>query len=120
MSNRRTQQRAQLASERKRQRLLGQLPDLSQILRGSLVTRYRKCGRAGCHCARPGDPGHGPAYYLMVSLGAGKTVQVYVPEQDKEKVQAWLENFQRAKRKLEEISSFNRTLLKAGKLFTRD
>ncbi len=75
---------------------MDQLPHLSKILRGSQVSCYRKCGRASCHCARKGDPGHGPAYYLKVSLGAGKTVQVYVPEQEKEKVEAWLENFQRA------------------------
>ena len=52
-----------------RERLLGQLPDLRQVLRGSLVTRYRRCGRRNCHCANEGDPGHGPAYYLMVTTG---------------------------------------------------
>jgi hypothetical protein len=105
------------APNQKRERLLAQLPDLRQILRGSLVTRYRRCGRPSCHCARENDHGHGPAYYLMVSVAPGKTVQVYVPKQHKQEVESWLKNFQHARQKLEQISTLNRTLLKQGKLF---
>lgn len=100
-----------------RERLLGQLPDLRQVLRGSLVTRYRRCGRRNCHCANEGDPGHGPAYYLMVTVAAGRTVQVYVPKEHKAVVESWIRNFQMARDKLERISTLNRELLKRGKLF---
>ncbi len=31
---------------------------------GSLKPRYRKCGKPNCHCAREGDPGHGPKWVL--------------------------------------------------------
>lgn len=31
---------------------------------GSLKSRYRKCGKPNCHCAQPGDPGHGPNRFL--------------------------------------------------------
>ena len=105
------------AAERTRERLLAQLPDLRHILRGSLVTRYRRCGQPTCHCARVGDPGHGPAYYLMVTVLPGKTVQVYIPKQHKDEAQAWLDNFQRVRKKLDEISTLNRNLLKQGRLF---
>jgi len=98
-------------------RLLGQLPDLRQVLRGSLVTRYRRCGRSNCHCATKGDPGHGPAYYLMVTVAAGRTLQVYVPKEHKTAVESWIKNFQVARDKLERISTLNRELLKRGKLF---
>jgi hypothetical protein len=98
-------------------RLLDQLPDLRQVLRGSLVTRYRRCGRSNCHCATEGDPGHGPAYYLMVTVGAGRTLQVYVPKEHKTAVESWIKNFQVARDKLERISTLNRELLKRGKLF---
>jgi len=98
-------------------RVLGQLPDLRQILRGSLVTRYRRCGRSNCHCARKGDPGHGPAYYLMVTVAAGQTLQVYVPKEHKTAVESWIKNFQVARDKLERISTLNRELLRRGKLF---
>lgn len=100
-----------------RERLLGRLPDLREVLRGSLVTRYRQCGVKTCHCAAEGDPGHGPAYYLMVTVGPGNTLQVYVPRGHKEQVENWIENFQRVRQGLEDISTLNRELLRQGKLF---
>jgi len=103
---------------RSRDRFLAKLPDLGQVLRGSLVERFRRCGKPGCHCARKGDPGHGPAYYLMVTVAPGKTVSVYVPERDVEQVEAYLVNFRRARAVLEEISTENRLRLKEGRLFT--
>lgn len=102
---------------RKRERLLAELPDLGQVLRGSLVTRYRRCGKAGCHCAREDDPGHGPAHYLMVTVPPGRTVTIYVAEKDRERVLTLLGNFRRARDILEEISTLNRSMLREGTLF---
>jgi hypothetical protein len=104
----------------RREHLVGELPDLREVLRGSLVTRYRRCGRSGCHCAREGDPGHGPAYYLVVTVGRGKTVQVYVPREHKESVERWIANFRLARQCLEEISALNRALLREGALFEEE
>lgn len=103
-------------AKRSRERLLGRLPDLREILRGSLVTRYRRCGGKTCHCAMEGDPGHGPAYYLMVTVGPGNTLQIYVPKEHKEEIEIWIENFQRVRQTLEDISTLNRDLLRQGKL----
>ena len=102
---------------RQRERLLSQLPNLEEVLRGSLVTRYRRCGHSNCHCARKGDRGHGPAYYLMVTIAPGKTVQVYIPKEQKREVEVWIKNFRRSREILERISTANRKLLKQGKLF---
>lgn len=102
---------------RQLERLLSQLPDLKEVLRGSLVTRYRRCGHSNCHCARKGDRGHGPAYYLVVTVASGKTAQVYVPKEQKREVEAWIENFRRVREILESLSTANRKLLKQGKLF---
>jgi len=102
---------------RQRERLLSRLPHLAEVLRGTLVTRYRRCGRPNCHCARRGDRGHGPAYYLMVTVSSGKTVQIYVSKEQKREVEAWIKNFRRAREILERISTTNRELLRQGKLF---
>lgn len=102
-----------------RGRFLAGLPDLREVLRGSLVKRFRRCGRGSCHCAEKGDPGHGPAYFLMVTLAPGKTIQVYVPAEHKKAVQMWINNFQRARKILEKVSTINRGLLKRRKLFKR-
>src|SRR2546425_925739 len=62
-----------------RQILASELPPFAEIVRGSLVTRYRRCGKTTCHCVR--GPGHGPAHYLVVTLKAGKTEQILLSEE---------------------------------------
>src|ERR1700738_2075497 len=52
-----------------RQALVRQLRRLEPfILRGSLIERFKRCGKPGCKCAQ--GPGHGPKYYLSVSRPA--------------------------------------------------
>src|SRR5437867_13309545 len=75
----------------RRETLVQRLPPVSAILRGSLIERYKPCGKPGCKCA-PG-PGHGPKYYLSSSQPGSRPVMVYVP-QDFHKTDAQdLENF---------------------------
>jgi hypothetical protein len=45
---------------------------------GSLVERYRQCGKPGCRCAQPGDPGHGPSWSLTHAV-SGKTETKIIP-----------------------------------------
>ncbi len=59
------QKQTTAALRKRRQALLRQLPPLKAVLRGSLIERYKRCGKPGCKCAR--GPGHGPKYYLSVS-----------------------------------------------------
>jgi len=40
--------------------LKARLAQLGEMRPGSLVERYRKCGKPNCHCARPGDRDTGP------------------------------------------------------------
>ena len=96
---------------RQRQKaMLHRLPPLKAILRGSLVERYKRCGKPGCKCAN--GPGHGPKYYLTVSFPKRPPQMEYVPEVVQEKVKQYLENYRRAKEILEELSSINRELLR--------
>ena len=96
---------------RQRQKaLLRRLPPLQAILRGSLVERYKRCGKPGCKCAN--GPGHGPKYYLTVSYPKRKPEMDYVPAEFQEKVKEYLENYRKTKEILEEISEINRELLR--------
>lgn len=61
---------------RQKQELLKQIQGCSDMLQGSLVTLYRRCGKKGCGCER--GKKHGPAYYLSYKEG-GKTQMVYIP-----------------------------------------
>ena len=46
-------------------------------LRPGLVA-YRRCGKANCHCAQPGAPGHGPSFSLTRRVD-DKTVTRIIP-----------------------------------------
>ena len=65
---------------RRRAQLLKQMPALETLLRGSLIERYKRCGKPGCKCAD--GPGHGPKYYLSVSFPGRRPQMDYVPQAD--------------------------------------
>src|SRR5215469_1827623 len=96
---------------RKRRRtLVGQVPPLRSILRGSLIERYKRCGKPGCKCAD--GPGHGPKYYLSASHPGLRPQMDYVPQEACKQVSELLGNYQRTREILEEISEINRELLR--------
>jgi hypothetical protein len=64
-----------LKRERQR-RVLAKLPPLEEVLRGSVVVRFLRCGKPGCHCAQ--SEGH-RASYFCVTLPGGKTEQISLP-----------------------------------------
>jgi hypothetical protein len=61
-----------------RDQLKTQLAAIGDMRPGSLVPRYRKCGKAACHCAKKGAQGHGPSYSLT-HAAKGKTVTNVIP-----------------------------------------
>jgi hypothetical protein len=97
------------ALRKRRQALLRQLPPLTEILRGSLIERYKPCGKPGCKCAE--GPGHGPKYYLSVSYPGSRPRMDYVPQGFYEQATEFLANYQRTREILEEICEINRELL---------
>lgn len=96
-----------------RRAVLRQLPDLQEILRGSLMERYVTCGKPGCKCAR--GERHGPVWYLSVTLKVGKTVGRQVPVEQLAGVRGWLENYRQLKESLETICEINWELLRRGR-----
>ena len=98
------------ALKRHRKQLLRKLPPLDSILRGSLVERYKRCGRPGCKCAK--GRGHGPKYYLAVSYPGRAPQMDYVPQADHLEIRRRLANFYRVRDILEQISEINRELLR--------
>jgi hypothetical protein len=99
------------AALRKRRRdLLHQLPPLQAILRGSLIERYKRCGKPGCKCAD--SPGHGPKYYLSVSYPGLRPQMDYVPQEAYAQTAEFLANYHRAREILEAICEINRELLR--------
>jgi hypothetical protein len=65
--------------ESQSQSLKSQITATGEMRPGSLVQRYRKCGKPNCHCAKRGAQGHGPDWILTRAVH-GKTVTKAVPE----------------------------------------
>jgi hypothetical protein len=104
------QKQSTVALRKRRQALLRQLPPLKAILRGSLIERYKRCGKPGCKCAD--GPGHGPKYYLSVSYPGLRPQMDYVPQESYPQATELLANYHRAREILEQICEINRELLR--------
>ena len=63
---------------RQREELKARMAEVADLRPGSLVERYRRCGKGGCHCAGKGAAGHGPSWSLTREVG-GKTVTRVIP-----------------------------------------
>jgi hypothetical protein len=102
-------QKSTATLRRRRKTLLRKLPPLEAIVRGSLIERYKRCGKPGCKCAN--GKGHGPKYYLSVSKPGIKPQMDYVPLDSKQKVEEYLANYRKIKIILEELCEISRELL---------
>jgi hypothetical protein len=104
------QKEAAAALRKRRKALLRQLPPLQAILRGSLIERYKRCGKPGCKCAD--GPGHGPKYYLSVSYPGLRPQMDYVSQESYAQTAEFLANYHRAREILEAVCEINRELLR--------
>ena len=98
-----------VALRRRRRQLLRHLPPLDRLLRGSLIERYKPCGKPGCKCAR--GPGHGPKYYPSVSHYGGQPQMDYIPQDYQSQASEGLANYQRLRQILDEVCAINHELL---------
>ena len=98
-----------IALRRRRRQLLRHLPPLDRLLRGSIIERYKPCGKPGCKCAR--GRGHGPKYYLSVSHYGQRPQMDYIPQDYQGQASECLTNYQRLREILDEVCAINHELL---------
>jgi hypothetical protein len=92
-----------------RERVLQRLPDLREIVRGSLLKRTIR-HRQGCpKCA--GGEGH-PVWILTVGYPGGRTRQLSLRVEQVPRVRAWLRNYRKSKAVLEALCQLNQQLLR--------
>jgi uncharacterized protein with von Willebrand factor type A (vWA) domain len=104
----------QLTASRKQ--LLQQMPDLSTVLPGSLLSRMVRCNKLGCRfCEKGKGKGHGPIWILSVSLGNRQVRQIPVPNELKKEVEESLRAFAQMQKVLKQIARVNLELLKERK-----
>jgi hypothetical protein len=107
---------AQLTASRKQ--LLQQMPDLSTVLPGSLLSRMVRCNKPGCRFCEKGKgkgKGHGPIWILSVSLGNRQVRQIPVPSELKKEVEESLRAFAQTQTLLKQIAQVNLELFKERK-----
>jgi hypothetical protein len=98
--------------EAHRDRLKLELAALSDLRPGSLVERYRKCGKPNCRCAQPGATGHGPSYSLTHGV-AGKTVTKIIPATYVEQTRKQLLEHQRFRQLTHDLVEVNEKICDA-------
>src|SRR5262249_778997 len=97
------------ALRKRRAMLLRDLPPLERLLRGSLLEKYKRCGRPGWHCAN--NRGHGPKRHLSISVTGQRPQIGYVPNDAVTKVSEYLDNYRRVRDAFNEICAINTELL---------
>ena len=65
-------------SELRRQAIAEQIAQLGDLRAGSITSTTGRCGKPGCRCHQPGQPGHGPNLRLTYKVD-GKTVSESLP-----------------------------------------
>ena len=85
------------ALSRRRDELRQELAHVGELRQGSLSSRYRRCGKPRCHCAREGDRGHGP-YWSVTRAVRGKTEFQSIAESAVPQTEAQIAEFHRFQR----------------------
>ncbi len=98
--------------ERRRAQVLDQLASVGEMRAGSLTARYRRRGKSGCRCARPGDPGHGPVLSLTRHEN-GKTVTRIIPAHAEAETRARIAEHRRFRRLTKELVAVSTALSEA-------
>ena len=80
--------------QRQRSRLQVALTQVDDLRPGSLVERFRKCGKPTCHCAKPDSSGHGPSYSLTREVES-KTITKIIPPSAVEQTRRQIAEYKR-------------------------
>ena len=98
--------------EKRREGLRARLAGTGEMRPGSLVGRYRRCGKPTCHCAAEGARGHGPSWSLT-RLVEGKTVTRIIPESAVERTHQQMAEYRRFRELSHEFVEINEQLCDA-------
>lgn len=97
---------------KQRDELKAKVVQVGDFRPGSLVERYRRCGKPGCHCAQKGEVGHGPSWSLTREVG-GKTVTRMIPPAAVESTRRQIAEHRRFRGLVRELVETNEQLCEA-------
>jgi hypothetical protein len=88
--------------------ILNSLPAIDQVIRGSLITRYIKCGNTKCRCAK----GIGHMSFYLSSFYKGRTHMDYIPKTLEPSIREGIENYRLFEELLSELAEVNLELFR--------
>jgi hypothetical protein len=103
--------------ESRRAELQREILELGDFRAGSIGAIIRRCGKPGCRCSHPDDPGHGPNLRLTYKAN-GKTYSESIPNPAaRRKAQREINEFRRFQRLCRELIEVNAKIcrLRSGK-----
>ena len=98
--------------EQRRDQIRAELSLIGDLRPGSLVGRFRKCGKPNCHCATEDGGGHGPSWSLTRRVG-GKTVTRIIPPAAVEQTKQQIAEYKRLRRLTQELVEISESLCEA-------
>jgi hypothetical protein len=96
---------------KRRDKLLNQLVDTSDFIKGSITAVCGRCGRAHCVCARKSTA---KAYRLTYKDREQKTQIVYIPRRRLAVMRRSIANYARLRTLVQRITQLNLAIFKGG------
>ena len=89
-----------------------QISRLGDMRSGSITSTGGRCGNPGCHCHRPGDPGHGPFYRLTRKVNGKSVTETFSTAAALRKAQQEVEQFHRFRQLSHDLLEVNEKICK--------
>ena len=99
--------------EQQRSVILGQILELGDFRSGSITAISGRCGKPGCHCHKPGEPGHGPNYRLTRKVKGKTTSESFATPAALRKAEREVEAFHRFRELSQELLAVNERICRA-------
>lgn len=93
--------------------LLVRFPIPADLLPGSLSESHMRCGKSGCHCADPKDPGH--SFWTLTYMVQAKKHTLHVPKDLVDEVRLRVQAGREFQDAVREILAANAELLKLSR-----
>lgn len=93
--------------EAQRSDILQQLVSLGDLRPGSISAAVRRCGKPGCHCAKPNDPGHDPQLRLVRKVNGKSVAESFASPAVFRKAQREVAEFHRLQSLMAELVAVN-------------
>jgi hypothetical protein len=95
---------------RRQHTLVSSLLERRAQLRGSLITRWARCGKEGCACRR--GPGHGP-YYVLSTRSGGSGAFTYLGREQVPSARRLVSDYRQFQSGLRRLRTLNDELLRS-------